>query len=236
MIFTQSLAHLQKVLHAKYDLSSTIQHRGERGRQRENGLLTFLRDTLPGAYGVATGEIIPFLGREASPQCDIIIFDHLYMPILGRTSAVQQIPLEAVYAVIECKSRLDSSALKDAGRKFDKIRALPRCPSKRRLRKDMSRGPEFFVFGYHLETSTETCIRFARRASKKEDVHVTSLDSGCSIWVDDSGRNKCLWMYATSAKLKLYETLALFYVMLLDGIRKVDLGNPSYTHMFFNGE
>src|SRR4051812_14903543 len=98
----------------------------ERGRQRENGLLIFLRENLPAAYGVATGEGIPYRGPTASPQCDIIIYDQLGLPILGRADAVQQVPFEAVYAVIECKSQNDGKALKDTQRQIQLKRPLRR--------------------------------------------------------------------------------------------------------------
>src|SRR5436190_20927616 len=113
MIFSKYLAEYEKLLQSKYTISGTIRHKGERGRQRENGLLMFLRETLPAAYGVATGEIIPWIGKDPSPQCDIIIYDRLRMPIFGASEAVQQVPLEGVYAVIESKSVIDSKAIAD---------------------------------------------------------------------------------------------------------------------------
>ena len=58
------------------------------------GLNRLLIDILPEAYGVATGEIIPFNGETSSPQCDTIIYDRLHNPVIGRSDAVKQIPLE----------------------------------------------------------------------------------------------------------------------------------------------
>src|SRR5262245_25435663 len=180
---------MQKTIHDEYELSTTIRHRGERGRQRENGLLVFLSENLPIAYGVATGEIIPFKGLSVSPQCDIIIYDQLRMPILGRSKAVQQVPLEAVYAVIECKSILNKAALKDAEMKFSKIQMLPRCPSKTRLKKGMQREPVYILFGYRIKTSVQSCLDMMER---NEDTTVVALDSGCGIWVVE--RDKPLWI------------------------------------------
>lgn len=237
MIFTQALVSLQKRFENDYELSSTIRHRGERGRQRENGLLTFLRETLPSAYGVGTGEILPYLGRSASPQCDVIIYDHLNMPILGKKNAVQQIPLEAVYAVIECKSQLDATALKDAASKFRKIRALPRCKSKRTLRPNASAGPMFFVFGYKFKTTPEACTDFSVKNSVDCDTNVCALDRGASVWIDAPGKKPyCVFLTATSTADNLHETLALFYVTLLEGLREIDLGSPGFIELFFNGE
>jgi hypothetical protein len=61
MIYTSSLSRIEKIIHEKYELSATIRHRGERGRQRENGFLVFLRENLPISYGVTTGEIFSFI-------------------------------------------------------------------------------------------------------------------------------------------------------------------------------
>lgn len=160
MIFASILAKIEKSFHERYDISSTIRHKGERGRQRENGLFLFLKENLPEAYGVATGEIIPFRGEEVSPQCDVFIYDKLHMPILGRSEVIQQVPLEAVYAVIECKSVIDSKAMKDARIKFDKFRRILRCASRIKLKKDMSRGPYFDLFGYRLKAPSRSCVKF----------------------------------------------------------------------------
>src|ERR1035437_4015942 len=126
MIFASNLSHYERLLQQKYDVSTSIWHKGERGRQRENGLLMFLRETLPAAYGVATGEIYPFMGPKPSPQCDIIIYDRLRMPVFGTREAVQQLPLEGVYAVIETKSSIDSKSIVDAKAEFQKNKLLPR--------------------------------------------------------------------------------------------------------------
>jgi len=75
MLFSKSFSGIQRVFRERYEISTSIRHGGERGRQREHGLTTFLRETLPEAYGVATGEIIPYRGEQPSPQCDVIVYD-----------------------------------------------------------------------------------------------------------------------------------------------------------------
>ena len=145
--------------------------------------------------------------------------------------------MEAVYAVIECKSILDTSAIRDATVKFNKIRALPRCPSKTRLRKGMSRGPEFFLFGYKLTTTPDACTEFARASTIEGDTHVVALNRGCSIWVTRPGADDlCIWLNATDSKRNLYETLVIFYVDLLETLRMTDLGAPNYLKMLFTEE
>ncbi len=77
MVYSAIIARYEKILREQYSLTTAINHRGERGRQREDNLRKFLSDHLPAAYGVATGEILPYKGNKLSPQCDIIIYDRL---------------------------------------------------------------------------------------------------------------------------------------------------------------
>jgi hypothetical protein len=65
MLFSSALPSIEKILHEKYVLFSSIKHRGERGRQREAGLSDFLEEHLPQAYGIGTGEIVSFRGRKS---------------------------------------------------------------------------------------------------------------------------------------------------------------------------
>jgi hypothetical protein len=124
LIHAKILAGLQKELENKYEISSTIRHKGERCRSREVGISGFLRENLPETYGIGTGELFSFNSEGISPQCDIIIYDRMRTPVFGKQEAVQQIPIEAVYVVIEVRSILDQNALKDAAVKFEAIRNL----------------------------------------------------------------------------------------------------------------
>jgi hypothetical protein len=152
------------------------------------------------------------------------------MPVLGRSKAVQQVPLEAVYAVIECKSILNNAALKDVEEKFSKVQMLPRCPSKTKLKKGMQREPAYILFGYQLKTSIQSCLDFME---SHEDITVVALNSGCGIWVVE--RNKPVWLQGTDVEQKIYETLAIFFVSLLEALRGIDLGEPSFIEMLFLG-
>ena len=148
MIYSRTMIEYQKELQAKYDVSSTIRHRGEKGRKREHGLAMFLKENLPEKYGVATGEVVPYMGHIPSPQCDIIIYDRLAFPILGKSSITQQVPYEAVYSVIEVKSNITSASLEYALNKFSAIRKLPRCKLKQRPKRGSDQRPLFVLFGY----------------------------------------------------------------------------------------
>jgi hypothetical protein len=99
-------------------VSSTIRHKGERGRSRESGVARFLKENLPEAYGVGTGEVFSFNTGGISPQCDLVVYDRMRTPIFGKDKSVQQIPIEGVFAIIEVRSIIDTAALEVARTKF----------------------------------------------------------------------------------------------------------------------
>jgi len=237
-IFRNALSHIERVLQAKYDVSSTIRHKGERGRQREDGLRLFLRESLPAKYGVATGEVIPSSGKTASPQCDIIVYDRLEVPVLGSSAAVQQVPLEGVYAVIEVKSLLDTIALRDAAIKFESIRKMKQSRPRKGHRRDTERGPIFILFGYKLRTTPAKCKQFIVDNSRNMDCTLVALDSGCSIWITDPGRSFPIWVPITPRtrpKDSAYPTLSFFFAGLLDDMKSIELGKPRFLDIVLGG-
>lgn len=231
MIYSHTLRALQKELQARYDVAATIRHRGEKGRKREHGLAMFLREYLPERYGVASGEVIPHLGDIPSPQCDIIVYDRATCPVIGRFDAVQQVPVEGVYAVIEVKSQLNQEALDDALGKFQAIRALPRCPASRKPKRGSNRTPALVLFGYELKTSVDACGNFLRKAVD-EDLSVVALDAICSLWIETGGGvTRSVILNTVDAEAGVYDTLALWFASFLDGLSNIDLGTPSYMRM-----
>jgi hypothetical protein len=118
VIHAKILAGFQPQLQATYDVSSTIRHKGERGRSRESGVARFLKENLPEAYGVGTGEVFSFNTEGISPQCDLVVYDRMRTPIFGKDKSVQQIPIEGVFAIIEVRSIIDTAALEVARTKF----------------------------------------------------------------------------------------------------------------------
>jgi hypothetical protein len=232
MIHARILAALQAELTNKYVLSSTIRHKGERGRQRDSGVAGFLRENLPSAYGVATGELFSFVSDSVSPQCDVIIYDSLRTPVIGRSAAVQQVPIEGTHAVVEVKSILNATALEDCGRKFDAIRrmwysAYPRGRGK-------EDGPSFFVFGFRLETTAATIIKFLKSRNGQEDVQIVALDAGASIWISGK-RTRPEWLDLSGAEhLDMYGTLGFFLLTLLS-VCDTEFAPLDYLDIFVGG-
>lgn len=241
MIYTKYLWYMEQMIHNQYDISSTIRHKGEKGRQREDGLAQFLRDNLPESYGIATGELIASEGDESSPQCDIIIYDKLYMPIIGKSSSVQQVPIEGTYAVIEVKSILNSNSLNDAKRKYEQIWAMPRCEPKTTLQEGKRRGLHYYLFGYRFSTTIQACIKLAKETDGWNDISIFALDKGGIVWVTDQkdtddefvSDTKPIWVNSTTQQKgkNSYYTLGLFFIDLLSKLQEIDLGRVSFLEL-----
>lgn len=84
------------------------------GAEFEVAMCALLEDILPAKFGVCRGFVITEDGRSAGD--DLIIYDKLSCPMLRANisrqySIKEQIPVEAVYAYIECKHSISESSV-----------------------------------------------------------------------------------------------------------------------------
>jgi len=85
-------------------LTAVLPHPGERGRNDEERLRTFLRNTLPRRFGVGSGFVISAVeGSQPSRQMDVVIFDDLFNAPMHREAASYVFPVEIVLATVEVK-------------------------------------------------------------------------------------------------------------------------------------
>ena len=105
------------------EISQQVNHSGEKGKVREKVLIEFLKKYLPKKYSIGQGEIIDIEGN-ISPQCDIVIYDAINYPLFLIEDDYQLFPIESVYCVIEVKSKLDNSEIKDCVSKIKTIKSL----------------------------------------------------------------------------------------------------------------
>jgi hypothetical protein len=99
-------------------------HRQSGGQNRESILDDFLEQHLPKRFGVSTGLVISHEGAFSN-QADLLIVDHLNNSPYhaGRPNVLW--PVEAVYALLEVKTSLTLTELRDAvdkGRRFKCLR------------------------------------------------------------------------------------------------------------------
>ena len=234
MIFTRTMQLLQKEILATYEVSSTIRHKGEKGRQREEGYAMFLREHLPARYGIASGEVIPSVG-DASPQCDVIIYDRMSFPVIGISSTVQQVLLESVYSVTEVKSVVDKAAIADARSKFAALRKLPRCKRNDPPVEGVEYLPFFVLFGYHLHTSTDACLDLVREAPNRDTV-VVALDRGIACWAKfPHATGPTFFGSPNGVGAGATHTLCLTLAFHLEWLRQIDLnGRYSPFDLYLN--
>ena len=105
--------------------SRGIVHPGTKGDIHEDSWIVLLRNYLPNRYAVDKGIVIDSKG-EVSDQIDVVIYDPQYTPLLYVQQQHKYIPIEAVYAVFECKPEINSATLKYAGAKVASVRKLHR--------------------------------------------------------------------------------------------------------------
>lgn len=100
-------------------------HRPSAGDNREDLVARFLTEHLPQRFGISTGLVISHNG-EFSNQADLVVVDALNNAPLYGTSRNKLWPIESVYALIEVKTSLNPTELRDAISKGRRFKALPR--------------------------------------------------------------------------------------------------------------
>lgn len=93
--------------------STQIPHMGERGIAREDVVRGFLRDHLPGRFGVSNGFVIDAAGG-VSAQMDCIIYDKFAAPVFPVSDTQHLVPIECVAGVVSIKSKLTAEELREA--------------------------------------------------------------------------------------------------------------------------
>lgn len=152
----QILKLAEDQLWVDFQQSGAFKHRGNRGAGREQTVVKFLNEHLPGRFRAVTGEIVD-VGGERSGQVDILLYDRVQTaPLLTQADGRVLIGAEAVLAVIEVKSRLTRSELRKAINGFAKIRTMrPWGQSWARYvprGKQADRGPRCFLSVFAFNT------------------------------------------------------------------------------------
>lgn len=115
----------QECLVANLKSSERITHAGDRGEVNEQHFIDFLRRYLPNRYTVEKAIVLDSRG-QVSDSIDVVIFDRQYTPALLDNNKHRYVPAEAVYAVFECKPRINKEYLEYAADKAASVRRLCR--------------------------------------------------------------------------------------------------------------
>ena len=124
--FLQSaFATEQDLLAAKLKSSHRITHNVDMGEVNEQHFIDTLRRYLPDRYTVEKAIILDSLGNTTD-SIDVVVFDRQYTPTLLDNEKHRYIPVEAVYAVFECKPTIHKGYLEYAADKAATVRRMHR--------------------------------------------------------------------------------------------------------------
>lgn len=115
----------QKMMLDFNEITSRINHNGEKGAARETVLQNYLRTYIPDKYSFSKGTLIDCNDNQ-SKQVDIIIHDKYTTPYLVDMESTNVIPIESVYAVIEVKSTLTKEELRKSTQNIRSVKNLRR--------------------------------------------------------------------------------------------------------------
>lgn len=115
----------QECLVPKLQSSNRITHAGDRGEVNEQHFIDFLRKYLPNRYTIEKAIVLSSEG-EVSDSIDVVIFDRQYTPTLLDNDKHRYVPAEAVYAIFECKPKIDKGYLEYTADKAASVRRLKR--------------------------------------------------------------------------------------------------------------
>src|SRR5436305_796688 len=121
----RAFASEQSCLVAKLRSSDRIVHDGDRGEVNEQYFIDVLRHYLPNRYTVHKASILDSDG-QISDSIDVVVYDRQYTPTLLDSDSHRYVPAEAVYAIFECKPKINKYYLEYAGEKAASVRRLKR--------------------------------------------------------------------------------------------------------------
>ena len=119
-VFVNSFITTAKKLYVD-DETGALRHSGEYGTYREHSCIDLLQMFVPANLGISDGFVITNNGN-ISTQCDIIIYDKNKMPKIS-IDKYKIFLAEAVVGVVEVKSVLNATKLKDSLIKLSKIKS-----------------------------------------------------------------------------------------------------------------
>jgi hypothetical protein len=176
-------ASLQTKLQADLNLSQVHDNNTARGDNSEVSWRDMLSKHLPARYKVGTGFVIDSDVNQ-SDAVDIIIYDNHYSPYVFNENEVLYVPAESVYAVIECKQKLDKGHIEYAAQKAASVRALKRTSLPvRQINGDMVAKVDSGIIVGLVTTSSDWNPPFGEpfRAAIQEAADTSHLDFGCSL-------------------------------------------------------
>lgn len=211
------------------EITSKIQHNGEKGTARENILQEYLKSYIPEKYSFSKGTIVDCKDVQ-SKQIDIIIHDKFLTPYLVDMNDTKIIPIESVYGVIEVKSTLSKDELRKCVKNIESVRKL-----QKKTISDYYFPTAGMVFAYDSDASLEAIYKNLNELSEDVDIDkriscVCVLNKGVILPVDKNGlRNVTLFPNENTVYGIFNNTddaLLLFYLILSQILNSITIFPP----------
>ena len=168
-----------------YEITSSVEHSGEKGGFREYFVNQLIRPFIPEHFGISSGIVIDADGRQSS-QSDVIIYDRRLMPPILKAEGRGIFPIESVLTIIEVKSKLCSSHLLDIALAASKI--SPRFESDGTknpngmiiktpgtTKDGIIRYPSFTVFAYESDAEEKDEYQRLKEQCPESSYYVNSI-------------------------------------------------------------
>jgi hypothetical protein len=176
-------------------LASGFAHKGIIGDERAASLASFFRERLPDRFGVHKGEAIDHRDTRTG-QLDFVIYDRSRCAPIQVGNENLLLPCEALYCVIEVKTRITQDELEKAYLSARKVRSLR--PFKRPFIAARKKGSDaedgrsrclYIVFGYtsNLGSDSEWVQKECNRLRSASKSAKTTLDCIDRLFVLDRG-------------------------------------------------
>lgn len=211
------------------EITSQIQHNGEKGTARENILKEYLMSYIPEKYNFSKGTIVDCKDVQ-SKQIDIIIHDKFLTPYLVDMNETKIVPIESVYGVIEVKSTLSKEELRKSIKNIESVRSL---------HKKTISGYSFptagMVFAYDSDASLETVYKNFNELSAdieydKRISCICVLNKGVILPMDKNGFSNVSLFPNENTVYGLFnnetEALLLFYLILVQILNSITIFPP----------
>lgn len=163
-------------------------HPGLKGRLREIVIEDLISPLLPNGFNVSTGIVVDSFGNESLQQ-DVIIYSTTVLPEFMRRREQVIVPVEACIQVIEVKSRLNATNMKDAivkGKSVKNLQLMKQEPG-RILESLGVKAPKFVVSPIFSVLAFETDLVIDGKSEiERYNERVSTLDLSASvIWIND---------------------------------------------------
>lgn len=237
----QSLQAAAKKMQIDFDdVTSQIQHQGEKGSSREEILLKYLRNYIPSKYQMNNGVLIDANGTQSRQQ-DLVIYDSFNSPLLINMDSTKMIPIESVYATIEVKSTLNKIELNKCVKNIKSVKDLIHNPLENFISPTAG-----FVFAFTSATSLESLLGNLIEANKDvekskqislicvldkgiilnvskdnfQDIHIIPEDKSTPVIIENSAE----------------ENLLLFYLIMMQYLNYTTVPSPNLFKYANSGE